>query len=152
MTTFTVETIDPQPAASIAAEVPMHELRNVFDRAFPEVARVAQAQGVAIVGPPFGFYPRPPGETVAVVVGFPVATPVAADGDVEPFELPGGKVVTGTHVGAYDALGQSYEELVNWARAEGLALGQGVWESYVSDPSGVTDPSTLQTQLVWPLA
>lgn len=152
MTTFAVETIATQPAAAIRAEVPMDELRNVFDRAFPEVLRAAGTQGVAIAGPPFGFYPRMPGETVAVVVGFPVAGPIVADGEVEPFELPGGRAVTATHVGPYEALAQTYEELLAWTQAEGLTLAEGMWESYVSDPSAEPDPATWRTLIVWPLA
>jgi effector-binding domain-containing protein len=152
MTTFTVETIEPQPAAVIRAEVPMAELREVFDRGFPAVMRVVEAQGIAITGPPFGFYPRMPGDTVAVAVGFPVAEPITADGEVEPFQLPGGRAVTGTHVGPYEALGQTYEQLMAWTEADGLTLLEGMWESYVSDPSAEPDPSTWRTLVVWPLA
>jgi hypothetical protein len=49
----------------------MAELREVFDRGFSAVFQAAEAEGVAISGPPFGFYPRMPGDTVEVVVGFP---------------------------------------------------------------------------------
>ena len=152
MTTFTVETIEPQAAAGIRSEVPMADLREVFDRGFPAVVQAVGAQGVAIAGPPFGYYPRMPAETVAVVVGFPVAGPITADGEVEPFELPGGRVVTGTHVGPYEALEKTYEELMAWTRAEGLTLAEGMWESYLSDPSAEPDPGLWRTLIVWPLA
>lgn len=151
MTTFTVETIEPQAAAVIRAEVFMAELRGVFDRAFPEIMRVAGEQSVAIAGPPFGFYPRMPTDTVEVVVGFPVASPIAAEGDVEPFELPGTRVITGVHVGPYEGLGRTYEELTAWARAEGHELGPAMWESYVSDPSAQPDPATWETKIAWPI-
>ena len=55
MTTFTVTPTDRQPAAVMRAEVPMEELRTVFDRGLGEVVRVAEAQGLTITGPPFGF-------------------------------------------------------------------------------------------------
>jgi effector-binding domain-containing protein len=152
MTTFTVKTIESQPAAAIRAEVPMAELRNVFDRGFHAVMQAVAAQGVAITGPPFGFYPRMPGDTVAVVVGFPVAGPITADGGVEPFTLPGGRVVTGTHVGPYETLGQTYEQLMAWTRAEGLTLAEGMWESYLSDPKSEPDPTAWRTLIAWPLA
>jgi effector-binding domain-containing protein len=152
VTTFRVEEIEPRAAAAVRAEVPMAEIRDVFDRAFPAVVQALAAQGVEPAGAPFGFYPRMPGETVAVVVGFPASGPVAADGEVEPFELPGGRVVTGTHVGPYEALEQTYGELVAWAQAEGLTLGEGMWESYLTDPSAEPDPATWRTQLTWPLA
>lgn len=130
----------------------MAELRSVFDSGFHAVVQAVQAQGVAITGPPFGYYPRMPGETVAVVVGFPVGGPVAPAGEVEPFELPGGQVVTGTHVGPYEAMTETYEQLTAWAQAEGLTLAVGVWEQYLSDPSTEPDPSTWRTQIIWLLA
>jgi effector-binding domain-containing protein len=150
MTTFTVEAMEPQTAAVIRAEVPMAELRGVFDRGFGAVVQAVEAQGIPITGPPFGFYPRMPAETVAVVVGFPVGGLITAAGEVEPFELPGGRAVTGTHVGPYEALEQTYEQLMAWTRTEDLTLAEGMWESYLSDPS--TDPSTWRTLIVWPLA
>ena len=152
MTTFTVETIEPQPAAVVRGEVPMEELRSVFDRGFGEVMRVAKAQGVAISGPPFGFYPRMPTDTVEVAVGFPVSAAVDPDGDVIPFELPGGQVVTGMHVGSYESLEASYRELTEWAAAEGYSLAGHMWESYLTDPRDEPDAAAWQTRITWPLA
>ena len=152
MVAFTVETVQAQHAAVVRAEVPMSELTSVFDRGFHETARAAGEQGVAITGPPFGFYPRMPSDTVEVLVGFPVAAPVTADGDVEPFELPAGRAVTGMHVGSYDDLEQTYAELTEWAAAEGLTLADHMWESYLSDPDAEPDPAGWQTRLTWPLA
>lgn len=79
-------------------------------------------------------------------------TTFTADGEVEPFELPGGRVVTGTLVGPYDGLAQTYGQLAAWAESEGLTLAEGVWESYLSDPSAEPDPKTWRTLIVWPLA
>ena len=152
MTTFSVETIDPQPAAVLRAEVPMEDLRSVFDRGFREVMRVTEAQGIAITGPPFGFYPRMPSDTVEVAVGFPVSAEVTPDGDVTAFELPGGRVATGIHVGSYESLEASYRELMDWAAAEGHTLAGLMWESYLTDPAARPDPATWETRIIWPLA
>ena len=152
MAKFTVTTIDQQPAAVVRAEVPMEELRTVFDRGFGEVMRVTEAQGIAITGPPFGFYPRMPTDTVEVVVGFPVASRLTADGDVTSFELPGGRVVTGMHAGPYERLEASYRELTEWAASRGHALAGHMWESYLTDPRTSPDPATWQTRITWPLA
>ncbi len=152
MTTFSLETIEPQSAAGIRAEVPMAELGAVFDRAYPAVMRAVDTQGAAITGPPFGFYPRMPSDTVEVVAGIPVGAPITADGEVEPFTLPGGRAVLATHVGPYEDLDRTYAELLAWASAEGLTLAEGMWESYLSDPGAEPDPSTWRTLIVWPLA
>jgi AraC family transcriptional regulator len=151
MTTFSVTTVEPQPAAVVRAEVPMEQIRSVFDSGFGEVVRVTRAQGVAITGAPFAFYPRLPTDTVEVVVGFPVATPVAPDGDVTPFELPGGPVVTGLHVGPYERLAESYQALRDWAAAEGLSLATHMWEAYLTDPAAEPDSQAWETAMTWPL-
>lgn len=151
VTTFTIETVDPQITAAIQAEVPVGEIRELFDRAFPVLVRSIAAQGVEVTGPPFAYYPRMPGETIAVVIGFPVDRPVDTDGEVGPFELPGGQVVSGTHVGSYDTLAESYHELVAWSAAEGHHLGEAMWEIYLTDPEAQPDPDTWRTRMVWPL-
>lgn len=151
MPNFDVTTLAPQPAAAIQAEVPMAQLRTVFDRAYGAVARAVADQGVQLVGPPFGFYPRMPTDTVAVAAGFPVAAPITADGDVVPLELPGGLAITGVHVGPYDTLEQTYAELAEWAAAAGYRLAEQMWETYLSDPSAQPDPATWQTRIVWPV-
>ena len=48
--------------------------------------------------------------------------------------------------------GETYEQLIGWSKAEGVELGEGMWESYLSDPGAEPDPSTWRTQIVWPLA
>jgi len=153
MATFEVIEIEPQPAAVVRAELPTAELPSLFDRAFGAVMQVVAEQGLAITGPPFGYYPRMPGDTVAVAAGFPTSGPITASGEVTPLELPGGRAVRGVHLGPYDGLGQTYGELMAWAQAQGLQLVEaGMWEAYVTDPSAEPDPSTWRTEITWPLA
>lgn len=152
MTTFTVETIAPQHTAVVRADVPMAELPAVFDRAFHEVMRAVTAQGLTVTGPPFGFYPRMPAATVEVAAGFPVSAPMAPDGDVTAMELPGGRVITGIHVGRFEELERTYRELTEWAASQGLQLAEGMWESYLTDPSVQPDPASWRTAITWPIA
>jgi|SRR5690606_9518201 len=152
MSTFKVQTIEPRTAAVVRAEVPMNEVRSAFDSGFGEVFGTLQAQGLTMTGAPFGFYPRMPTETVEVVVGVPVAAPVAPQGSVESFELPGGEVVTGLHTGPYEGLAATYQALSDWAATQGIALGTAMWEVYLTDPGSQPDPSLWQTEIFWPKA
>lgn len=151
MPDFALKDLEPQTAAAIHAEVPAAEIRNVFDRGFPELMRVVQSSGAQMLGAPFGYYPRMPSDTIVVVVGIPIDRAIAAEGEVEPFTLPGGQAVVGTHIGPYDGLADTYRELTEWAQREGIALGPVVWETYVTDPT-TAPPSEWRTEILWPVA
>jgi len=151
MPDFTTKEIEPRTAAVMRAEVPIAELRDVFDRGFHAVMRVVQASGAQIVSPPFGYYPRMPSETVEVLVGFPVDRAITPEGDDEPFTLPGGTAVTGVHVCPYETMTDTYGQLMAWVEHEGIELATGMWETYLSDPDEVP-ASEWRTEIVWPVA
>ncbi len=146
-----VVTIEPQQAAVVRGELPVDQLPSLFDRAFHLVLEVVQSQGLEVTGPPFGFYPRMPGETVEVAAGFPVSGPISPTGEVTALVLPGGRAAIALHVGSYDGLAQTYEELAAWLQSRGLEGGTQLWESYLSDPATEPDPATWRTQITWPL-
>jgi effector-binding domain-containing protein len=151
MTTFAVQKLEPQTAAVVRAEVPLRELPAFFQRAFHRAMRAVEKQGLAVTGPPFGFYPRMPTATIEVAAGFPVSAPIRPDAGVTPLELPGGRAIVGVHVGPYDTLQESYRELTKWAASEGLELSGAMWESYLSDPDAEPDPTKWRTLITWPL-
>ena len=152
MTEFEIVELQPQPSAVLSAELPMAELPAFFDRAFHTVMAAIGAQGVDVAGPPFGYYPRKPGELVAVCAGFPTSRPVEEMNEVVPLVLPAGPAIQGVHVGTYDRLYETYAELMAWVEEHGVTPGDAMWECYLSDPSAEPDPSTWRTLIVWPLA
>lgn len=144
-------TLAPTVVAVVREVVPMSELTTFFDRAFRAVAAAAGAQGVALSGPPFGAYYGMPTETVDLAAGFPVERELAASGDVTSATLPGGRAAQVMHVGSYDSLGQTYEQLMGWLRQEGLTPDSMMWESYLTEPDAAHPEATL-TRITWPLA
>jgi effector-binding domain-containing protein len=153
---------DPQPTVAIRVKQPMAELdlAAAFDRGYPLVASSIDGAGGAIGGPPYGRYHQFGPDVVDVEIGFPVAgtpadLPALADvpeGEVGWSELPGGPAARATHLGPYDELKATYDALHDWIHAQpGFDDGPAPWESYVDDPSSVDDPSTLRTEIVWPL-
>ncbi len=148
---FAIREVEPLDAAVVRAEVPASELADVFDRGYPAVMTAAQAAGARVVGPPFAYYPRPPSDTIEVILGFPVDRRVSPAGEVEPFTLPGGRVASAVHVGHYWSLGETYHRLREWAKGQGLRLSTAMWESYLNDPSSAP-PSEWRTEISWPVA
>lgn len=144
--------LDAQEAIAVRGDVAVADLPGFFERAFHESAAAAAAADVEIVGPPFGFYPEMPTEIVAVEAGFPVSAPTEPEGDAHRLVLPAGRAVQVTHVGPFDTLEQTYDELQSWMAEHGIEPAAAMWECYLSDPEAEPDPADWRTLIVWPIA
>lgn len=151
MTTNTPELVElvEQVTAVIRSRVPTAELPAFFDRAFGTLGAWLGRHGVAPLGAAYARYDGPPGDVADLEVGFPVASPVEPDGDVEPGTLPGGLAARMVHAGGYDGLGEAWGALQQWIADQGREPGSALWEVYVTEPSPDMDPAELRTELVW---
>jgi hypothetical protein len=153
--------LTPRSTAAVRVQQPMAELdvSALFDLHLPNVAdRIADLGGTP-AGPPYARYHEFGPERADVEIGVPVVAPVAnlrplaecEPGEIGAGELPGGAAAVSVHLGTYDSLGQTYDQLHDWIHAQGRDEGPGPWESYVDDPSEVEDTSKLRAEVVWPL-
>jgi effector-binding domain-containing protein len=131
---FKIEERPAQPAVTIRTRTSMEGLPAFFDRAFGEVHGHISQAGQHPSGPAFALYHTQDPSDFDLEAGFPVAAPVAGNGDVKASEIPGGKVCTTLLVGPYEGL-----ESDTWG-----------YEVYISDPTTVA-PEEIQTQIVLPL-
>lgn len=154
MSDLEVEVVELEPQLTIAVrgDVLIADLPAFFEQAFTAAAAAAEAAAVEIVGPPFGFYPSMPAETVEVEAGFPVAQLIEDSDDTHHLELPGGRAVVAIHIGPFETMEQTYRDLQSWMSEQGLRPATGMWECYLSDPLTEPDPATWRTKIVWPLA
>jgi effector-binding domain-containing protein len=146
--------IEPQLVVMERRVIKMDEMPSFFDRVFPEIVGAVEQAGGTLVGPPFGWYHGRPTDSVDVAAGFPVAgVPEGSlGGDLVAVERPGGRAVTTVHVGPYDTLAQTYEQLEqHLTETPGLGVRDSMWEEYVTDPSAEPDTSKWQTRIVVPL-
>ncbi|MFI7494309.1 GyrI-like domain-containing protein [Kocuria sp. M4R2S49] len=140
-----------QPTAVVTGTVAVDELRDFFDRTFGELGRAMADGAFEPSGPPMAVYHGVPAETVRLEVGFPVRGEVRPQGSVVAGRLPASRVATSVHRGDYDELGRSWQHLAEWAERQDLALGDRMWEVYVTEPRPGDDPADMVTQLYWSL-
>jgi len=152
MTEIKLTEHDEQTTAVVRERVPVAELPRFFGRALHRAMTAVQAQGRHPVGPPFSLYHGMPTDAVDMEAGFPVDAPIAPADGVTSGVLPGGKVAEATHVGPYDTLGETYDEVLGYLRQQGLTPAADMWEVYLSDPQQEPDPATWRTQVFWPVA
>ncbi|MDI9645002.1 MAG: GyrI-like domain-containing protein [Candidatus Verstraetearchaeota archaeon] len=154
-TEFRVVELEPQPALAISEEVLFQEIGKKIGELFIELANFLQSKGGMMTGPPFSFYHSWDDQKVVVEVGFPTAALVEGEGEEEgrlkPIALPGGKAVTGIHVGPYDRIGETYKRMMDWMAERKLRSKGMMWESYLTDPEKEGDPSKYMTQIFFPV-
>ena len=150
MTEIRMSEHPPQTTAAVRERVPVNELPEFFGRALHQAMAAVHEQGRQPQGPPFSLYHGMPTDTVDVEAGFPVDGPITAVDGVTPGSLPGGRVVEATHLGPYDELPQTYEEIIAYMKEQGLTPSSDMWEVYLSDPEQEPDPATWRTQIFWP--
>lgn len=144
-----LETLDPWISAGVRHVVSMADLKDVFPADFRWVAEaVAAAAGGEVVGPAYGCYYGMPTEVVDVEIGFGISEPVDVPG-LTVAEQPAVRAVVGIHVGSYDQLPESYDEVFTWLKGQELDLADWMWELYDSPPG--TDPAQAVTRIVFPL-
>lgn len=142
-----------QPVASIRVKVKVSEISKQLAILLPEVGKHLNAVGAMPAGAPFTRYHTDDGVDVEIEAGIPVQKPFAESDKnrVKNSELPGGKVVTGWHVGPYDKLPGAHAALAAHLAAQQLKARGGVFEIYWTDPGMVPDPSKWRTQLFAPI-
>ncbi len=124
-----------------------------------EVFAVIMEKGAIPAGPPVSVYRQ---TTVAEVeqaeasgdadleVAFPVSNRVKPEGDVQYYELPGGRFAKVLHHGPYEGCTGTYERLFAWLAERGLAITGPIREYYLNDPSEVA-PEEILTEIHAPI-
>lgn len=146
---FEVITTKSQSAISIREKVKVQDISKEMGRMFDELCPLLQGD-VVCVGPPFAFYHSWSNDETDMDVGFPVSGKTISKGRVRPFELPAVKAVVGMHVGPYDKIVDSYNEMMEWIKSNGYMPAEYMWEEYLNSPDEVP-MDKLMTRLVWPI-
>ena len=140
-------------AMAIHERVTMDVLRDLFDATYSAIGGAIARGELTPAGPALALYRGDPRGTFDIEIGFPVHTPwagpVVADGiTIVASEWPPGPTVAVSHIGGYDTLEASWEQLAavasSSASGEPVALG----ELYVTEPSPEAAPAPLRTDLM----
>ena len=151
---YDVELVQLSPQAVASTVVPgigASAVAAALHGTLPDIFSHLQANGVAMVGPPFARYHAAAPGTFDLEAGIPVGAAFPETDTIRARELPGGEAIVTVHVGAYDRLPEALAALVEWRHAHDRHASGPFWEVYVDDPSTV-DADQVRTQLVEPLS
>jgi effector-binding domain-containing protein len=122
-----------------------------YQRLIAAVRAHLASSGIEVTGAAFGRYLEYRPDHVDMEVGVPVEGRGEEAGDVTAGELPGGRVVSTWHVGAYTTLGAAYRALEEHLADQGLEAAGPPWEVYERGPAEDPDSATWRTEVVQPV-
>ena len=134
-------------AAVVGIDGRVEELPRLIGEAFGLTAQAITGSGAVIAGPPFARY-HGFGERVQAEVGFPFTGSLVPTDRVRESILPGGRLVTTTHVGPYEEIAGAWERAAAWMREHELKATGAPWECYLTGPD---EPGPPITEIYWPL-
>ena len=110
---FKIEELAPQQTLAIRetaamAEIPA-KIAGSFRRPGPLLRRTAHLVRRSSVRPVHSWSDA----ATVMDVGFPVPPGAEGEGRIQPMILPGGRVVTGTHIGPYDTIVETYTAMTD---------------------------------------
>jgi effector-binding domain-containing protein len=146
-----IHELHPQEAAIVRIEASVAELPTVMGDALHEVLEQMTTAGVELAGPPFTRYPSFGPDTVTAECGFPVLRPAPSMGRVVSAQLPGGLAASIIHLGPYETLDQTYDQLQRSLDESGLHASGPMWEVYWTDPGMEPDTTRWRTEIIVPL-
>ena len=148
---FRTTKMGAQPYLGIRATTTLDKLAEIMGPLFGEVYGYIQQRGQPPAGMPFTIYHSMEGDTVELECGMPVASPIAGMDRIQAGELPAGTMVTVTHFGPYEDLGNTWAQLTEWIGSQGLKAAGPPWEVYVTDPGAEPDRSKWRTDIFFPV-
>jgi effector-binding domain-containing protein len=149
---FKVEELPVQPALAIRETAALAEIPAKMGECFAALGRHFGERRIPFAGHPFAYYHSWSDTATVMDVGFPVPPGTAGEGRIQAVTLPGGRIVTGTHVGPYDKIVETYNAMDMWMKSNGLTPAGHMWETYLTDPQAEPDPAKWVTRLFWPVA
>lgn len=63
--------------------------------------------------------------------------------------VPGGDAVETVHIGPYETLGDTYQDMAEWRERRGCRPADVSWESHLTDAD---DPASREILVAWPIA
>ena len=129
---------------SLVGELPRH-----FSDIYAAIANYMASTGAVSNGPAFATYHNMDMADLDVEAGFLLVKPAPGQDEIIASTIRAGTFAVGHYTGAYDGLGQVYEELQNFIGNQGYRISGVPTEWYLNGPE--TPPQGLKTDVEFPI-
>lgn len=139
-----------QPTLSVRTRTLINGLPALLGESYAKIKDYLAELGEAPAGAPFAAYYNMDLQDLDVEIGFPVTTFLEGKDDIQPSQVPGGKLGFALHTGRYGDIAPAYDTLTQFVKEQGYEPSGISFEFYLNDPQE-TPQEKLQTQIVFPL-
>lgn len=128
-------------------------ISNQMAKSYGELMGALTKAKVEMAGHPFALYPKwdETTKTMEMVCALPVAEGAKIPAKYKIMQNPGGKVVKAIHMGNYDNMMGTHEQLAQYIEYKKLLFNGAPWEVYVTDPMMEKDTAKWVTEIYYPV-
>ncbi len=163
-----IEQQPPLHALEILRNAPMWKIPKLLGDDFPRIDKHIAEKGGTRVGAPYVRYMEidwPKMRNCGPLrmlwtmltskqpmrIGMAVEAPVEGDGEIEAVLIESQNCVRTIHRGPYQKVGDTYNEIVDWAEANNVELANHTMENYINDPTTVAKED-IETLILIPVS
>ncbi len=141
------------PVLAIRERVAWDAAEDWLSEVFGELHRVAEEQGLSLVGPEGALYSEEffethEGELVAFLV---VSGSARRAGRAEPIELPAQRHAVTVHEGPFADIDRAYAALGAYVTERRIGVAGPILERYLVTAAHTEDPAEHRTEVCWPV-
>jgi effector-binding domain-containing protein len=151
---ITEETVSPVSYIGVAATMNPQDVKAVvtqMGKMYSSLTDVTTKSKVQINGHSFAIFPRFTDTSMDVICAVPVAPDSKLPAKYKVQELAGGKAVKAIHIGAYETLESTHNEINKYVAFKNLEVSGAPWEVYVTDATTQPDQSQWVTEVYYPV-
>ena len=138
-----------QHSLSIREVIHFDSFAEIASRAFAQINDYAARQGLLFSGCPFVCYHNTDLSALDVEIGYPLATDIAGENEIQSVTIPPRRAVQGIFQGPYEESDPLMFEIIKWISTHGLTQQGPIYHYYLNNSE--QKPSDLLTRIVIPV-
>ncbi len=148
---FQIKNVSPQHVLFLKGKTSVQNIGPDMGSMYGKIFGYIGTKAINPIGPPIALYFSEPGPEWKIGVAVPVPEGTVGEGAIESTTLPGGKMVSTTHIGSYEKLKESWNALSDWLKNSKYYPSGPAREVYIIGPPKESDPTKFKTELLWPI-